>query len=628
MFFEVNRDVGAFEARHVRDLPKACASLQAACSGQRRSWLQELSPASRRFSDPALTTFSPLRRTKGITMRALIPGCILLCACAGSVDAPSRGDPANALPGGPTLGVGPATMSGVIHPGRVVAHRLNRVEYDNTIRDLFGVELHPSSQFGFPEDNYIEGFDNNADSLSASPLLLEKYRAAAAAIVTQALDPAPANAAQRARIMTCDPATAGQAACADQILTGFATRAFRRPVTAAEIAPYAALLGVAGSFEQAISLALQAMLLSPKFVFRVEANPAAGTVAPLDGYELASRLSYFLWSSMPDAELMQRAADRSLLGMDEIARQVARMLQDPKAASLLDNLAGEWFASRELAVKEITLSGFTFDDGLRDAMGQEAKLFLGELIRGDHPLGDLLDADFMFVNDRLAQHYGLPNAGALGAAFQELPVSDARRGGGVLTQANFLTVTSQRDRTSPTRRGKWVSENLLCVVIPPPPPKIPELAANDMTMPTSTRARLELHRQKGTTCNGCHQYMDPLGLAFEHYDAVGRYRDTDLGAAIDASGEIPITSVPFDGVGSLTRALAEDPRVDDCVTRKLFTYALGRVLVTNAQPGADIDDAAALADVNRQLFAMGNRMASLFTLIAQSPLMTMRTGEL
>lgn len=560
-------------------------------------------------------------------MRALIPTCLVLCACAGSIDAPSRGDPANTPPAGPTLGVGPASVSGVIHPGRVVAHRLNRVEYDNTIRDLFGVDLQPSSQFGFPEDNYIEGFDNNADALTASPLLLERYQAAAAAIVTQALDPAPANAAQRARIMTCDPVTLGQAACANQILTGFATRAFRRPLMAAEVAPYTALLGVADSFEQAISLALQAMLLSPKFVFRVEANPAADTVAPLDGYELASRLSYFLWSSMPDAELLQRAADRSLLRPDEIARQVSRMLQDPKAASLLDNLAGEWFASRELAVKEITLTDFTFDDALRDAMGQEAKLFLGELIRGDHPLGDLLDADFMFVNQRLAQHYGMPNASMLGDAFQKLPVSDARRGGGVLTQANFLTVTSQRDRTSPTRRGKWVSENLLCVVIPPPPPKIPELEANDMTMPTSTRDRLALHRQKGTTCNGCHQYMDPLGLAFEHYDAVGRYRDTDLGAAIDASGEIPITNVPFDGESSLTQALSQDPRVDDCVTRKLFTYALGRSLVTNAQPGSAIDDAAALADVKLQLFQSGERMATLLALIAQSPLMTMRTGE-
>lgn len=560
-------------------------------------------------------------------MRALIPTCLVLCACAGSIDAPSRGDPANTPPAGPTLGVGPASVSGVIHPGRVVAHRLNRVEYDNTIRDLFGVDLQPSSQFGFPEDNYIEGFDNNADALTASPLLLERYQAAAAAIVTQALDPAPANAAQRARIMTCDPVTLGQAACANQILTGFATRAFRRPLMAAEVAPYTALLGVADSFEQAISLALQAMLLSPKFVFRVEANPAADTVAPLDGYELASRLSYFLWSSMPDAELLQRAADRSLLRPDEIARQVSRMLQDPKAASLLDNLAGEWFASRELAVKEITLTDFTFDDALRDAMGQEAKLFLGELIRGDHPLGDLLDADFMFVNQRLAQHYGMPNASMLGDAFQKLPVSDARRGGGVLTQANFLTVTSQRDRTSPTRRGKWVSENLLCVVIPPPPPKIPELVANDMTMPTSTRDRLALHRQKGTTCNGCHQYMDPLGLAFEHYDAVGRYRDTDLGAAIDASGEIPITNVPFDGESSLTQALSQDPRVDDCVTRKLFTYALGRSLVTNAQPGSAIDDAAALADVKLQLFQSGERMATLLALIAQSPLMTMRTGE-
>jgi Protein of unknown function (DUF1592)/Protein of unknown function (DUF1588)/Protein of unknown function (DUF1595)/Protein of unknown function (DUF1585) len=457
--------------------------------------------------------------------------------------------------------------------------------------------------------------------------LLEKYQAAAAAIVTQALDPAPANAAQRARIMTCDPAKIGAPACANQILNGFATRAFRRPASDAELAPYAALLSIADSFEQAISLALQAMLLSPKFVFRVEANPAPGQATALDAYELASRLSYFLWSSMPDAELMQHAADRSLMQPTEIARQVTRMLQDPKAATLLDNLAGEWLASRELAVKEITLTDFMFDDALRDAIGQEAKLFLGELVRGDHPLGALLDADFTFLNKRLAQHYGLPVASMLGDAFQKLPVTDDHRRGGVLTQANFLTVTSQRDRTSPTRRGKWVSENLLCVVIPPPPPKIPELVPNDQTMPTSTRERLEAHRRKGSTCNGCHQYMDPLGLAFEHYDAVGRYRETDLGAAIDASGEVPITSVPFDGAISLTKALSEDPRVDDCVIRKLFTYALGRSLVVNAQPGADLDDSAGLSDVKAQLLANGGQLSGLFALIAQSPMMTMRTGE-
>jgi hypothetical protein len=173
-----------------------------------------------------------------------------------------------------------------------------------------------------------------------------------------------------------------------------------------------------------------------------------------------------------------------------------------------------------------------------------------------------------------------------------------------------------------------VSENLLCVVIPPPPPKIPELVPNDVAMPTSVRDRLEAHRRKGTSCNGCHQFMDPIGLGFEHYDAVGRYRDTDLGVAIDASGEFPITGVPFDGAIGLASALKTDSRLGDCIVRKFLTYALGRGLNLNPQPTDAIDDVAAFADLKTRLLANGNRLSSLVGLIAESPLMTMRVGEL
>jgi hypothetical protein len=268
-----------------------------------------------------------------------------------------------------------------------------------------------------------------------------------------------------------------------------------------------------------------------------------------------------------------------------------------------------------------------FDDALRLAMEQEAKLFIRELLTTDHPLTDMLGSDFVFVNQRLANHYGLPNAASLGADMQKLAVADPNRRGGVLTQANFLTVMSQRDRTSPTRRGKWVSENLLCVAIPPPPPKIPELVPNDQKMPTSTRERLEAHRRKGSTCNGCHQYMDPLGLAFEHYDAVGRWRETDLGAAIDATGAVPTTDVPFDGALGLASALKNDGRFVDCIIRKFFTYALGRGLRLAPAAGSDIDDAAGLADVKTRLLAGVPTLSRLVELIAESPLMTMRSGE-
>jgi hypothetical protein len=524
----------------------------------------------------------------------------------------------------------PMGATGPINPGRVTAHRLNKVEYDNTIRDLVGLDLKPSSTFGFPDDTYIEGFDNNADALTASPLLLEQYEAAADAVVQAALDPAPANAAVRGRIITCDPAKAGEGPCATQILTAFATRAWRRPAAAAEITPYAALVPLAKSlgdaFEDGLRAALRAMLLSPKFLFRTEANPGAGKVAALSDYELASRLSYFLWSSMPDDQLFARAAAGALHAPDELARQVARMIQDPRSASLISNLAGEWLGSRELAVEQITLTDVSFDADLRAAMAREAELFLSELFTGTHAVDELVGARFTFVNQRLATHYGLPGAATLTSAFTRVTLPDDKRAGGVLTQANFLTVSSLRDRTSPTRRGKWLSENLLCVVVPPPPPMIPQLPAQDTTAPTSARARLLVHRMKGATCNACHQLIDPMGLGFEHYDAVGRWRDTDAGAAIDVTGQVPATGAAFDGAVDLAAQLQKDARLQACITRKLLTYALGRSLVMMPAAGDDLDDAAGVSDLVSRVGATGT-LAQLLDAVAHSPAMTMRIGD-
>jgi hypothetical protein len=260
-------------------------------------------------------------------------------------------------------------------------------------------------------------------------------------------------------------------------------------------------------------------------------------------------------------------------------------------------------------------------------MATEASLFLGEMLTGDHALKELLGADFVFANDRLAAHYGFPNAASLGSAFTKLPLPDARRSAGILTQANTLTVTSMRDRTSPTRRGKWVSENLLCVVIPPPPPMIPQLAPPSTTAPTSVRDRLAQHRAKGSSCNGCHQYIDPLGFGLEHFDPVGRWRDTDAGIAIDATGNVPVTNVAFDGAGSLAGALQDDPRFLDCMIRKLMTYALGRSLVVSPPAGSALDDTAGLGDIHARLGSSGSRLAQLIELVATSPAMTMRLGE-
>jgi hypothetical protein len=548
--------------------------------------------------------------------RLLAMAAMLLAGCTGRIG--SNGG-----------GMMPAGLAGPINPGRVVAHRLNNVEYDNTIRDLTGQDTQPSVAFDFPPDTYIEGFDNNADALAAPPLYLEKLQAATEAIVTGALDPSPANAAARARIMVCDPGTTGESACATKILTTFASRAFRRPVQDAEVQGYAGLIGVAKSagdgFNQGIAAALQAVLLSPRFLFRIEANPPAGTSALLDDYEIASRLSYFLWSTMPDDELLQRAAARGLQEPAAITAEVRRMLADPRSSALVNNLAGEWLGSRELAVEEITLTDVTFDADLRGAMATEASMYLGEMLQGGHAIKELLSSSFAFANGRLAAHYGFPGAASLGTSFTQLPLPDDRRSGGILTQANTLTVTSMRDRTSPTRRGKWVSENLLCNVIPPPPPQVPQLQPQSTTAPTSVRDRLAQHRQKGTICYGCHQYMDPIGLGLEHYDAVGRWRDTDSGAAIDATGNVPISNAPFDGAISLAKAVGDDPRFLDCVVRKLMTYALGRSLVTDGS--SPMDDTAGLADIRMRLGSTAASVVDVIQLIATSPAMTMRLGE-
>jgi hypothetical protein len=547
-----------------------------------------------------------------------------LGGCTGHIGAPG---------GGETGGTGslPPGAAGPINPGFVVARRLNNVEYDNTVRDLIGIDSRPSSAFGFPDDPYIEGFDNNADALTAPPLLLEKLQAATESIVNAAVDTATANAGVRGRIFVCDPAKTSEAACATQILTTFASRAFRRPVAAAEVAGYAGLVAVAKSagdgFAQGIAAALQAILLSPRFLFRVEANPGAGHTAPLDDYEVAARLSYFLWSSMPDDALTARAAAGGLHDPAVVTSEVRRMLADPKAATLVDNLAGEWLGSRELAVEQITLTDVSFDDDLRNSLAAEASMFLGEMLTGGHAIRELLGADFVFANARLAAHYGYSNVGTLSSALVKLPLPDPRRGAGILTQGNTLTVTSMRDRTSPTRRGKWVSENLLCFNIPAPPPMIPPLDPPSTTAPTTVRDRLAQHRAKGSTCNACHQYIDPIGFGLEHFDPVGRWRDTDAGLPIDATGNVPGSDAPFDGAVSLAQAIGTDPRFLDCVIQKLMTYALGRTLVTMPAAGATFDDRAGLADLRARVGSSDAPLSTLIELVAGSPAMQTRIGE-
>jgi hypothetical protein len=557
-----------------------------------------------------------------------------LSACIGQIAPATLEDPSLAgsnpygptsLPGTPTdptapppTIVGPSVMVGTvsIEPGRVVAHRLNRVEYNNTVRDLFfGMDVRPAD--AFPIDNFAEGFDNNAQELSMSNLLMEKYLDAAEKIVTSAF----ANPQTRGRLVpACD--LDKDAACLDKALTTFLERAYRRPVVAADLTPYTRLVQLAraqgDSAEIGLQVAMRAALAAPSFLYRIEPDPPQGKSRALGDFEVAARLSYFLWSSMPDDELFARGRAGALKDPEEVVRQTRRMLADPKAGALMDNLAGQWLYGRqipELSPDPTTFPAPMFDDALRAAMQAEMTLFLKEVLLGDHSATELLKSNFTFANKRLAQHYGLPEAASLGSDMTKVMLSTPQRGG-LLSQAGWLTVTSHPDSTSPIKRGKWILQELLCVPTPQPPPNVGDLAKVEQK--GTLRQRLAIHIQN-EPCKSCHALMDPLGFGLENYDAIGRWRDTDEGAPVDATGAMPGTGEKFAGASELATLLQKDARFGHCLTRKLLTFAVGR--------GMTDGDAAALDNLAMRFSAGGSRFRDLVEMVATSPLMTMRGGN-
>jgi len=346
-------------------------------------------------------------------------------------------------------------------------HRLNRAEYDNTVHDLLGTNQKPSEDF--PIDDRGNGFDNMADVLTLSPLHLSTYSTAAKALVSEALG----NATQRAALLTCDLSQGDT--CTRQVLKGFANRAWRRPIADAELDRLVAVTNVAktngDSAEVGLGLALRAVLLSPHFIFRVEldADPLSPTPHALTGYELASRLSYFLWSSMPDAALFAAAESGALANAATLKEQVVRLMADPRARSLVDNFAGQWLHLRAVDSLEPDTALFpNVDAPLLSAMKSEAELVFRDIAFAGTPAVDLLTANYTYLNDRLASHYGLAAVGSTELKRVELMGNTQR--GGLLTQGGFLTLTSHVNRTSPVVRGQWLMQSLLGAKIPSPPP--------------------------------------------------------------------------------------------------------------------------------------------------------------
>ena len=645
-------------------------------------------------------------------------------------------------------------------PGRVTARRLNRVEYNNTVRDLTGVDFKPAADF--PPDDSGYGFDNNGDVLSLSPVLMEKYLAAAEKIARQAIvaDPPPkptreklehtpvapeespardltrthqfpvegdyvvrgavagrrdaliitlwldGHEIQTAEVTTVDEAprfaevrlhvTAGEhelkatiahdnsrpdappdpdeenpkdkkkkppvrnpyvdrfeiagpynpharplteshkrificghangrhhPECARLIVAELARRAYRRPVDNEEIDGLTRFVSMAqqqgDSFEQGVRVALEAILVSPHFLFRIESDRDPNSAAAshrVDDYELASRLSYFLWSTMPDEELFLLAGERKLHKPEVLAAQARRMLLHPKSSALVDNFAGQWLELRNLDSFKPDPERFPeFDEDLRNAMRQETRLFFEAVIHEDRSILDFIDGKYTFLNERLAKYYGIP--GVTGKEFRRVALSGDERSG-VLTQASVLMVSSYPTRTSPVLRGKWILENFLNDPPPPPPPGVPNLNEAAIGTTASLRQQLEQHRAN-PACAVCHTRMDPLGLGLENYDAVGRWRTKDGKFDIDSGGTLP-GGRNFRSPAELKEILKSDrDAFAHCLTEKMLTYALGR--------GLERYDRLAVNLICQRLAASDFRFSQLVRGIVQSVPFEMRHGE-
>lgn len=488
-------------------------------------------------------------------------------------------------------------------PGRPFLHRLSRLEYNNTMRDLLGIESRPADAFP-PDGGGGGGFDNNSATLFIPPVLVEKYLASAVSVLAEA---------KPERIFSARPNDRLSAeAAAKSVIADFAERAFRRPIEAEEVDGVLKLFAGAQSqgesWEESVKFALRGVLVSPHFLFRVE-KPRGAEPHRLQDFEMASRLSYFLWSSMPDAELFQVAREGKLFESAVLEAQVRRMLRDPKARDFAENFSGQWLRVHELeAAAQPDPEKFSeYTPELRHALMAEPVEFFHALIREDGSLLRMIDADYTYVNERLAKHYGLP--GVAGDVFQRVALPDRNRGG-VVTMGAVLTITSYPRRTSPVLRGKWILEELLGTPPPPPPPLVESLPPSDKVRDGLTfRQQLEKHR-KDPNCAGCHEKLDPLGFGLENFDPIGRWRDQIAGQPIDASGVIT-GGQKFNGAAELKQLLlARKETFARNVTEKMYAYALSR--------GLEYYDLPLVKETVKKLMEADYRVGTLVTEIVKS----------
>lgn len=496
------------------------------------------------------------------------------------------------------------------NPGRPMVRRLNRNEYNYTVRDLFGVSFFPGREF--PSDGAGgEGFDNVGDSLFVPPVLMEKYLAASKKII----DDIYAKPELLNRLLIAKPSdkiTPKDAAKA--VLKYNASLVFRRMASDEDISSMLALaeksLSENRPFEDAMKAPLQSLLLHPNFLFRAEADQPGNQQWRINDFELATRLSYFLWSSAPDRQLLKLASEGKLSDKAVLAQQVDRLLNDPRSEAMARHFAGQWLGFDEVRehADPDTKRFPTFTPTLRAAMYRESVDFFNNLIRENRPVTDLVDANYTFVNEELAKHYGIP--GVTGNQLQKVALTDRNRGG-VIGQASILVTTSVPLRTSPVKRGKWILDSLLGTPPPPPPPDAGVLPGDDKSPAGLTfRQQLELHRQK-PNCAGCHAKIDPLGFGLENFDAIGRWRSSDAnGKPVDSKASLP-GNVSFSTPAELKSILLKsDELFLRNISRKMLAYSLGRPLEYYDEPVA--------ADLVKSLRANNLKMRPLIQAIVVS----------
>jgi hypothetical protein len=485
--------------------------------------------------------------------------------------------------------------------------RLTKFEYTNSARSLLGIE--PAAASDLPADEVTEGFNNNAGVLTVSSLHAEKYVLVSEALAKEAVK----------SLTTLAPCAAGRTEdlCATDFANSFGRRAFRRPVTDQDrqilMAAYTAGR-TGGTYSEGIEVMIRAALQSAHFLYRLETTTpsnASAALVPLSPYEMASRLSFLIWAAGPDNALLDAAASGGLADKAAVATKARAMLADPKARVAITEFYNQWIGTSRLDIMTKSTTQFpTYSTAVRDAMKLETPAFVQYVLwTGDHKLQTLLTSPAAFVTSALAPIYGVT---ATGTTPQMVMLPDAQQRAGILTQAGFLAVQAHPDQTSPVLRGKFVRTKLMCQVIPPPPMDV-DITPPAVTSAPTARQRFAAHESAAASCQGCHQLMDPIGLAFETFDAIGKYRTTENGATIDVSGTIVGSrdvDGSFNGARELATKLAASDQVRDCVATQWFRYAAGRT--------EEVPDGCSLTTLQDAFGASGGDLAELVVAMTQT----------